>query len=223
MIDIQLIRKDPDFVRERLRTRDPSYVDVLNEVIEIDSQRRSVQTRVEELRSERNRLSQEIGRFKREGKDTGDLESKVREIKGKIEDLEEELNRLSERQREIDEGDNVEIRRWGEPREFGFEPKPHYEIGERLGILDFERGVRLAGSRFTAVMGKGAILERALINFMLDLHREKGYREVIPPHLVRPEILTGTGQLPKFEPSLRKTFTNVKGTTYTSYPPQRSP
>jgi len=220
MIDIQLIRKDPDFVRERLRTRDPSYVDVLNEVIEIDSQRRSVQTRVEELRSERNRLSQEIGRFKREGKDTGDLESKVREIKGKIEDLEEELNRLSERQREIllslpnlphtsvpigeDEGDNVEIRRWGEPREFGFEPKPHYEIGERLGILDFERGVRLAGSRFTAVMGKGAILERALINFMLDLHREKGYREVIPPHLVRPEILTGTGQLPKFEEDLYK-------------------
>jgi len=101
-----------------------------------------------------------------------------------------------------DERQNVELRRWGEPRTFTFEPRPHWEIGEKLGILDFERGARLAGSRFTVTKGWGARLERALINFMLDLHRERGYEEVIPPHLVRPEILEGTGQLPKFEEDL---------------------
>ncbi len=218
MIDIQLIRKDPEFVKERLRARDPSYVQILEELIGVDSHRRRVQTRVEELRSERNRLSQEIGKLKREGGSAQSLEAKVRDIKKEIEELEEEMNDLAQRQNSLllslpnlphstvpvgeDENDNVEVRRWGEPKEFSFEPKPHYEIGERLGILDFERGVKLAGSRFTAVMGKGAILERALINFMLDLHRKKGYREVIPPHLVKPEILTGTGQLPKFEEDL---------------------
>ena len=218
MIDIQLIRKDPEFVKERLRARDPSYVQILEELIGVDAQRRRVQTRVEELRSERNRLSQEIGKLKREGGSAKSLEAKVRDIKEEIENLEDQLKDLAQRQTSLlltlpnlphstvpvgeDENDNVEVRRWGEPKEFSFEPKPHYEIGERLGILDFERGVKLAGSRFTAVMGKGAILERALINFMLDLHRKKGYREVIPPHLVKPEILTGTGQLPKFEEDL---------------------
>ncbi len=218
MIDIQLIRKDPDSVKERLKTRDPSYVQILEEVIEVDAQRRRIQTRVEELRAERNRLSQEIGKLKREGGSAQSLEAKVRDIKKEIEELEEEINDLAQRQNSLllslpnlphntvpvgeDENDNVEVRRWGEPKDFGFEPKPHYEIGDKLGILDFERGVKLAGSRFTAVMGKGAILERALINFMLDLHRKKGYREVIPPHLVKPEILTGTGQLPKFEEDL---------------------
>ena len=218
MIDIQLIRKDPDFVKERLKARDPSYVQILEELIEVDTHRRRVQTRVEELRSERNRLSQEIGKLKREGVSAQSLEAKVRDIKEEIESLEDQLKELAQRQNSLllslpnlphstvpvgeDENDNVEVRRWGEPKEFSFEPKPHYEIGERLGILDFERGVKLAGSRFTAVMGKGAILERALINFMLDLHRKKGYREVIPPHLVKPEILTGTGQLPKFEEDL---------------------
>ncbi len=218
MIDIQLIRKDPEFVKERLRARDPSYVQILEELIGVDAHRRRVQTRVEELRSERNRLSQEIGKLKREGGSAKSLEAKVRDIKEEIENLEDQLKDLAQRQTSLlltlpnlphstvpvgeDENDNVEVRRWGEPKEFSFEPKPHYEIGERLGILDFERGVKLAGSRFTAVMGKGAILERALINFMLDLHRKKGYREVIPPHLVKPEILTGTGQLPKFEEDL---------------------
>jgi len=100
------------------------------------------------------------------------------------------------------EEDNVEVRRWGEPKELGFKPRPHWELGEMLGILDFERGSRLAGSRFTVIKGIGARLERALINFMLDTHARRGYREVIPPHLVRPDILEGTGQLPKFEEDL---------------------
>ncbi|MGC8852437.1 MAG: serine--tRNA ligase, partial [Hydrogenobacter sp.] len=103
-----------------------------------------------------------------------------------------------------DEKDNVEVRRYGTPREFNFEPKPHWEIGEKLDILDFERGAKLSGSRFTVLKNMGAKLERALINFMLDMHAKKGYMEVLPPHLVKPEVLEGTGQLPKFEEELYK-------------------
>lgn len=218
MIDIELIRKKPDYVRERLSTRDRDLVKLVDEILELDEKRRGIIARVESLRAERNRKSREIGALRKEGKDTSALEEEVKRIKGEIESLEESLRRVEEDLRSLmlkvpnlphesvpvgeDEGDNVEVRRWGEPKDFTFRPKPHWEIGEALGILDFKGGTTLAGSRFTVVKGLGARLERALINFMLDLHTGRGYQEVIPPHLVRPEVMEGTGQLPKFEEDL---------------------
>ncbi len=218
MLDIELIRKKPDFVRKRLATRDRDLPRLVDRILDIDGRRRKLITELESLRALRNKKSKEIGVLRREGKDTSRLEEEVRELKVRIENLEEQLAGLKEEFTDLmlrlpniphgsvpvgeDEGENVELRRWGEPRSFSFEPRPHWELGEKLGILDFERGARLSGSRFTVVRGWAAYLERALINFMLDVHREKGYEEVIPPHLVKPEILLGTGQLPKFEEDL---------------------
>jgi len=218
MLDIELIRRDPEFVKERLSTRDRDLPSLVDRVLELDGRRRRILTEIESLRAERNRKSRQIGVLKGEGKDTALLEKEVRLLRERIETLEKDLHHIKEELSSLmlrlpnlphrsvplgeDERQNVELRRWGEPRTFTFEPRPHWEIGEKLGILDFERGARLAGSRFTVTKGWGARLERALINFMLDLHRERGYEEVIPPHLVRPEILEGTGQLPKFEEDL---------------------
>ncbi len=218
MLDMELLRKSPEWVKERLSTRDKTYADLVDKVLELDRERRSILREIERLRAERNAKSKEIGRLKKEGKDTAGLEEEVKRLKESIEKHERSLSEIETELREVmlsipnlphqsvpigeDESQNVEVRRWGRPRDFNFEPKPHWEIGERLGILDFERASRLSGSRFSILLGWGAKLERALINFMLDLHSKKGYREVLPPHLVRPEVLTGTGQLPKFEEEL---------------------
>ena len=218
MVDIDLIRKKTDYVKERLGTRDKDLIPLVDEVLDLDRERRRLITSIEALRSERNKKSKEIGLLRKEGKDTSQLEEEVRRIKEDIDSLEEKLSKVQRDLRQLmlkipnlphptvpvgeDETQNVEVRRWGDPKEFSFKPKPHWEIGERLGILDFKRGADLAGSRFTVVKGLGARLERSLINLMIDLHTKKGYQEVIPPHLVKPEIMEGTGQLPKFEEDL---------------------
>jgi len=218
MLDIELLRKNPEFVKERLRLRREDYPKLVDEALRLDEERRSILKELEALRAERNALSKEIGKRKSKGEQTAELEGKVKEIKEKIEGLEDQLSKVEEQLKSVmlsipniphqsvpvgkDETENVEVRRWGVPREFDFEPKAHYEIGETLGILDFERGASLAGSRFTVMWGWGAKLERALINFMLDFHTSRGYKEVWVPHLVKPEILEGTGQLPKFEEDL---------------------
>jgi len=220
MLDLELIRKRPQFVKERLALRDESLPSLVDRVLELDERRRSVLTELNELRQKRNQLSKEIGKLKSKGEDASRLQEEVKRLKERIERLEEELKKVEEELNALllsipnlphesvpvgkDESENVEVRRWGEPPSFPFEPKPHWEIGERLGILDFKRGAKLSGSRFTVFKGKGARLERALVNFMLDLHAEKGYEEVCPPHLVKPEVLVGTGQLPKFEEDLYK-------------------
>ncbi|NAZ23095.1 MAG: serine--tRNA ligase [Thermocrinis sp.] len=218
MLDIELLRKNPEFVKERLRLRREDYPRLVDEALRLDEERRSILKDLEALRAERNALSKEIGKRKSIGEQTAELEGKVKEIKEKIEGLEDQLSKVEEQLKGVmlsipniphqsvpvgkDETENVEVRRWGVPRDFDFEPKAHYEIGEALGILDFERGASLAGSRFTVMWGWGAKLERALINFMLDFHTSRGYKEVWVPHLVKPEILEGTGQLPKFEEDL---------------------
>ncbi|MEJ7621789.1 MAG: serine--tRNA ligase [Aquificaceae bacterium] len=218
MLDIELLRKDPEWVRERLSTRDKAYAELVDKALELDRERRAILKEIERLRAERNAKSKEIGKLKKEGKDTSELEAEVKNLRESIEKYEVELSKVETKLREVmlsipnlphesvpvgeDESQNVEVRRWGKPREFNFQPKPHWEIGERLGIIDFERASKLSGSRFSVLLGWGAKLERALINFMLDLHSKKGYKEVLPPHLVRPEILIGTGQLPKFEEEL---------------------
>lgn len=220
MLDLELIRKNPEFVKERLKTRGEGFEELVDKVMELDHERRSILRELESLRAERNAKSKEIGMLKRKGEDTSSLEEEVKKIKESIEAYEEKLASVEEKLRDLmlripnlphksvpigrDESENVEVRRWGKPRDFSFEPRPHWEIGERLGIFDFERAGKISGSRFVILKDWGAKLERALINFMLDLHSRKGYKEVWPPHLVRPEILVGTGQLPKFEEELYK-------------------
>ena len=220
MLDIKLIRKHYEEVRKRIATRGEEYAKLVDRVYELDRRKRELQREVENLRALLNRKSKEYGRLKREGKEDETLKGELAKIKETLKGLEEELKHLEEELKDLllripnlphpsvpvgkDENDNVEIRRWGEPPKFDFEPKPHWELGEKLGILDFERGAKLSGSRFVVKRGLGARLVRALINFMLDLHGDRGYVEMYVPHLVKPEILIGTGQLPKFEEDLFK-------------------
>ncbi len=220
MLDLKLIRKNYEEVRKRLATRGEEYAKLLDEVYLLDKRKREIQKRVEELRATLNRKSKEYGRLKREGKEDPNLKEELSKIKSELQRLEEELKTLEGKLNDLllripnlphpsvpvgeDENDNVEIRRYGEPPKFDFEPKPHWELGEKLGIFDFERAAKLSGSRFVVKKGLGARLVRALINFMLDLHTLRGYEEVYVPHLVKPEILVGTGQLPKFEEDLFK-------------------
>jgi len=221
MIDIKLIRENPDFVKKRLKTRDESYLKLIDRLLEIDEERRKIIKEIESLRAERNEKSKLFPTLKREGKDTTEIQQRVKQIGEIIKNLEDKLQEIENEFNNIlyyipnlpapdvpvgkDENDNVEIRRWGEPRKFDFEPLSHYEIGEKLGILDFERGAKLSGSRFTVMFKEAARLERALINFMLDVHtKQHGYTEVWTPALVKPEILFGTGQLPKFKDDLYK-------------------
>ncbi|MGC9121186.1 MAG: serine--tRNA ligase [Sulfurihydrogenibium sp.] len=221
MLDIRLIREKPDFVKERLSTRDPSYAEMIDKVLEIDEERRKILKEIEDLRAERNEKSKLFPIYKKEGKDVSQIQERVRQIGDRIKQLEDVLSQKEEEFNNLmlhipnlpaldvpigkDENDNVEVRRWGEPRKFDFEPLPHFEIGEKLGILDFDRGAKLSGSRFTVMFKEAARLERALINFMLDVHtKQHGYTEVWTPLLVKPEILIGTGQLPKFKEDLYK-------------------
>lgn len=221
MLDIKLIRENPDFVKERLSTRDPSYPSMIDKVLEIDQERREIIKQIEQLRAERNEKSKLFPIYKKEGKDVSEIQERVRQIGDEIKELEDKLSEKEEEFNNLmlyipnipapdvpigkDENDNVEIRRWGEPRKFDFEPLPHFEIGEKLGILDFDRGAKLSGSRFTVMFKEAARLERALINFMLNVHtKQHGYTEVWTPLLVKPEILLGTGQLPKFKEDLYK-------------------
>jgi seryl-tRNA synthetase len=220
MLDIRFVREHTAAVQQALRKRgeEPAILDVF---LRIETERRDLLKTVEEERQRRNRLSQEIGRLKKDGKDAASLLAEAKEVSETTSAREAELRELESRAQEElllipniphesvpvgrDENDNTEMRTWGDHHEFTFHPKNHWEIGEDLGILDFERAGKIAGARFVVYRGFGARLERALINFMLDLHTgEHGYTEVIPPVLVNRDSMTGTGQLPKFEDDLFK-------------------
>jgi len=218
MFEIGWLRQNIEKVRESLEKRGYDSK-ILEEFIEVDRLRREIIAEVESLRAKRNQITKEIEQLKRKGEDAQHLVEEVKGIKERIKELEDSLK---ERERETerillqipniphdsvpmgkDSSFNRVVRYWGEPRYFSFEPKPHWEIGEALKILDFERASKLAGSRFTVYYGYGAKLERALINFMLDVHtKEKGYEEVLPPFIANEESLIGTGNLPKFEEDL---------------------
>ena len=217
MLDLGFVRKNLELVERKTRLRGVELD--FEEFRRIDEERRRVIREVEELKHEKNRISKEIGRAKREGKDVAELVERSRALDDRIDELDkrakelnDELYRFLARVPNLvhdsvpvgeSEEENVVVREWGEPRRFDFEPRPHWEIGEKLGILDFERAAKLSGSRFVVLKGWGARLERALINFMLDLHtKEHGYTEVWPPSIVRREVMFGTGQLPKFEDDL---------------------
>ncbi len=215
MLDYRTLRTEPDRVREALQKRGETDA-LLDEWLALDAQWRELTTQVETLTAEQNRVSKEIPLRKKAGEDAEPLLNQLRQLKAQIEQLEHQ-RRAVEHEREAklllfpniphattpvgaDASANVEVRRGGQPHPMHFEPKPHWELAERLSLIDFERGAKVGGSGFHFYTGLGARLERALINFMLDIHtREHGYTEIFPPFLVRPEVMVGTGQLPKFE------------------------
>jgi len=215
MLDLNFVRNNLPVVEEKLRQRgmDPSVV--LKDFRDIDAQRRDAITSVETMKAQRNRVSDEIAKLKKSGQDATALMAETKEMREKIPALEKAAGEFESRLQEIlagipnlpndsvpvgkSERDNVEVRRWGTAPKFDFVAKPHWELGEQLGVLDLERAAKLSGSRFAVYWDFGAKLERALANFMLDLHtREHGYTEVLPPYLVNSESMYGTGQLPKF-------------------------
>ena len=219
MLDLSFVRDNLPFVEEKLRQRGMDPAAVLKDFSEVDTQRRQAITEAETSKAQRNKASEEIAKLKKSGQDAAAAMAQTKELREKIQTLEKTATDLDARLRDILVGipnlphssvpvghsadDNVEVRRWGTPPKFDFAPKPHWELGEQLGVLDLERAVKLTGARFAVYWDLGAKLERALANFMLDLHtREHGYTEVLPPYLVNSDSMYGTGQLPKFAADL---------------------
>ncbi len=223
MLDLRLVRENGEQVRTALARRGIALD--LTEFLSLDAKRRAAQQEIETLRRRRNEVSEEIGRLKKAGQPAEDKVAEMRAVGDNIAALESGTRELEESQRNLllmipnlphatvpdgkDENDNVELRRWspqgGDPPSFSFTPKPHWDLAEYLDIIDFDRAAKITGARFALYKGPGARLERALINFMLDLHTtEHGYREVLPPFMVNRTSMTATGQLPKFEEELFK-------------------
>jgi seryl-tRNA synthetase len=234
MLEAKYIREHLDEVRERLELRGQSIS--LNQFVSLDSERRKAIQEWERLRALQKKVSDEVSKRKREEKDAFELISEMKKVSQEIKDLDKIVEEKEKALQDFlliipnlphhtvpkgtDSSENAEVRRWGEIPKFDFEPKPHWDLGEELGILDFKSGAKIAGARFTLYWDLGAKLERALINFMLDLHtREHGYREVLPPFMVNRVTMTGTGQLPKFEEELFK----VEGTDYFLIPTAEVP
>jgi seryl-tRNA synthetase len=220
MLDIRFVRENTDKITDALKKRGQKN-EIIDKFLAIEQERRDLLRIVEEQRQLRNRLSQEIGKLKKEGGNATDILAEAKSVSDNITAKEENLRILEDRARQElllipniphgsvpvgeDDADNKEIRAWGDKQQFTFEPKNHWDIGENLGILDFERAGKISGARFVFLKGAGARLERALINFMLNLHtKEHGYTEIFPPLLVNRDAMTGTGQLPKFEEDLFK-------------------
>jgi len=219
MLDRRFLRENLEFVKERLELRGEGLK--IDRFIELDRKRRALLKEAEALKERRNNVSHEIGRLKKEGQDAAPLMEEMRGVSGRIKALDSEIAGVEEDLSDLlllipnlpneavphgsDENDNRVLRSWHAPREFDFTPLEHTEIGAGLGILDLERAGRMAGARFSLLTGAGARLERALINFMLDMHtEEQGYTEVLPPFMTRGSALQGTGQLPKFGDDLFK-------------------
>jgi seryl-tRNA synthetase len=219
MLDLNFVRDNLPLVEEKLRQRGMNPLQVLKDFGQVDSQRRQAISAAETLKAHRNRVSEEIANKKKSGEDVSELIGTTKTFREDIQQLQKAAEEYDERLRKILIGipnlphdsvpvgrsaeDNVEVRRWGSPPEFDFAPKPHWEIGEQLGVLDLERAVKITGSRFAVYWGMGARLERVLANFMLDLHTaDHGYTEVLPPCLVNSDSMYGTGQLPKFASDL---------------------
>lgn len=219
MLDLGFVRSNLELVEEKLRARGADPAALLGDFRALDQSRREAITTSERLKARRNELSQQVGALKKAGQDATAVMEETRALKDQLDELDKAAASLDEQMRQAlsripnltrdevptggSEADNKTVKTWGERRSFDFEPKPHWEIGEALGILDLERAAKLSGARFAVYMGAGARLERALISFMLDLHtRRHGYTEVLPPFMVNSKSLFGTGQLPKFAEDL---------------------
>lgn len=215
MLDIKRIRDDFDNVKKAVESRGKGDYNI-GRTVELDDKRRALLAEVEALKAEQNKASKEIPKMKKAGEDTTALMAEMKELSAKISGLDEQVKAVQTELRDVllgipntpnpddpiglDDSDNVEIRKWGEPRQFDFDFKAHWDLGTDLDILDFDRAAKLSGARFTVYKGAGAKLERAIINFFLNLHtEEQGYTEILPPFMVGRTAMTGTGQLPKFE------------------------
>ena len=225
MLDLGFVRGNLEKVEEKLRARGADPGALLGDFRALDQRRREAITQAEQLKARRNELSQKVGALKKAGQDASAVMDETRALKDRLDELDKSAGELDDEMRNLlaripnltrdevptgtSEADNVVVKMWGEKRRFDFEAKPHWEIGEALGILDLERAAKLSGARFAVYMGAGARLERALIGFMLDMHTEKhGYTEVLPPFMVNADSMFGTGQLPKFEQDLFKVPTD---------------
>ena len=219
MLDIKLIRENPEKINELLKRRNPELS--IDAGLEVDEERRLIKTKADELRAKRKNDSQKIGMMKKNGENTDAIQEDVRKLGDEIKALEEKQVELDEKQRNLllytpnipdettpigaSDADNVEVSKWGEPTKFDFEFKAHWDLCEEKNLVDFERGVKISQSRFTLYRGKGAKLERAVINFFLDEHTEnQGYEEILPPFMCNAATMTGTGQLPKFKEDMYK-------------------
>jgi seryl-tRNA synthetase len=226
VLDLKLIREQPEEVERALAQK--GGAELVRQIVTLDADRRRLIKETEDLKALRNRASEAIGQAKRKGEDATAEMAKMRDVADRVKALDAELRTADERAQELlaqipnvphpsvpagrSDEDNVEVRRWGTPRKFDFTPKPHEDVGEKLGLLDPERGVKLAKSRFTVLWADAARLSRALAQFMLDLHtREHGYTELWVPHLVNGATMLKTGQLPKFEDALFKTIDADEG------------
>ncbi len=214
MLDIKLIRANPDLVKQAMKNRNKDMDGDIDRFLEIDKERRALTQQSDELKNEQNKASKEIPVLKKQGADTTQLMARMKAISEEIKGLDSKLSQLEQQQQEIlysipnvphgtvpvgkDDSDNLEVRRIGEPRAFDFEPLPHWEIGKNLNILDPETAAKVTGARFHFYRGLGARLERAIFNFYLDTHGADGYTEIFPPFIANKDSMTGTGQLPKF-------------------------
>lgn len=215
MLDSKEIRKDPERIKLAMRNRGSNMDEKIDEILEIDQQRRNIQATVEAMKADQNAVSKKIPAMKKAGEDTAEIMKKMKELSDRIAEENTKLTNLSKKQLDLllsipniphesvpigkDDSENVEVRKNGRPREFTFSPRAHWDIGKSLDILDPERAAKVTGKRFHFYKGLGARLERAVINFYLDTHTENGYTEILPPFLVNRASMTGTGQLPKFE------------------------
>lgn len=223
MLDIKILRTEPEKIKEALKNRN-NDLDI-EPAIALDKERRALLTTVEQKKAEQNKISKQIPQLKKAGEDTSAIFAEMKELSDEIKKDDEKVREIDEKLRAFmlripnipnkdvpvgkDDSENVEIRKYGEPRKFDFEPKAHWDIGTDLDILDFERGTKIAGTRFTVYKGLGARLERAVISFFLATHTEEsGYTEILPPYMVNRESMTGTGQLPKFEEDAFKVTNN---------------
>ena len=214
MLDIKRIRRNPEELVEAMRKRRNKGADV-TELLEVDAKRRELLGQVEAMKAERNAVSSEIPKLKKQGVDVTEKLAEMKQLADRIKELDSTVSELDTKLDELlmavpniphesvpegaDDKENVEIRRWGAPRDFGFEPKAHWDIGEDLNILDFAAAGKITGARFTVYRSLGARLERAIISYFLDVHTGNGYTEIFPPYMVNRASMTGTGQLPKFE------------------------
>ncbi len=214
MLDIKVIRSNPELVKKAMQARNKDLDSVIDEITAIDGKRRDVVADVEAKKAEQNKASKLIPQYKKEGKDTTELMSEMKVLSDNIKELDEKLRELEQAQAELlynipniqqddvpvgsDEADNKEVRKYGEPKKFEYEPKAHWDIGADLGIMDPETAAKVTGKRFHFLKKNGARLERAIYNFFLDTHTDNGYTEVLPPYIANKDSMTGTGQLPKF-------------------------
>lgn len=222
MLDIKILRQNPELIKDALKKRN-NNLDI-NPAIELDKKRREILVDVEQKKATQNDISKKIPQMKKNGENTDEIFKEMKELSSNIKELDEQVRNIDEELRDFmlkipnipnqtcpvgnDDSNNIEQRKFGEPKQFSFEPKAHWDIGTDLDILDFERGTKISGTRFTVYKGLGARLERAVIQYFLNSHTSNGYTEIFPPYMVNRASMTGTGQLPKFEEDAFKVVNN---------------